>query len=96
MPILFVIPGPLRQHAGNRAEIRASFDGGSLTDAFHVLWREAPALRDRVLTELDEVRPHINVFVDAVNVRDAGGMNARVGANAEVVLLPAVSGGGCL
>jgi molybdopterin converting factor small subunit len=46
-----------------------------------------------VLTELDEVRPHINVFVDGINVRDAGGMDAPVAADAEVVLLPAVSGG---
>jgi molybdopterin converting factor small subunit len=93
MPIVFVIPGALRPHAGQRAEIRAPFDGGSLAQALHVLWSEAPALHDRVLTELDEVRPHINVFVDGVNVRDAGGMDARVGADAEVVLLPAVSGG---
>lgn len=93
MAILFVIPGALRQHAGERAEIRALFDGGTLSQALGLLWSEAPGLRDRVLTELDEVRPHINVFVDGVNVRDAGGMDARVGADAEVVLLPAVSGG---
>ena len=37
--------------------------------------------------------PHIGVCVAGVNVRDAGGMDARVGADAEVVLLPAVSGG---
>ena len=91
--LLFVIPGALRQHAGLRAEIRAPFPGGSLAQALRVLWGEAPALRDRVLTELDEVRPHINVFVDGVNVRDAGGMGAPVGADAEIVLLPAVSGG---
>lgn len=93
MPLLFVIPGALRPLAGNRAEIRTPFDGGSLAQAFEALWGTAPALRDRVLTELDEVRPHINVFVDGLNSRDSGGLSTRVDADAEVVLLPAVSGG---
>ena len=91
--MLFVIPGALRPLAGNRAEIRAPFDGGSLAEAFDALWGAAPALRDRVLTELDEIRPHINVFVDGLNSRDTGGLSTRVDADAEVVLLPAVSGG---
>ena len=93
MPVLFLIPGALRPLAGDRPEIQLAFDGGSLAQALEALWGVAPALRDRVLTELDEVRPHINVFVDGRNARDIGAMNARVGTDAEIVLLPAVSGG---
>jgi molybdopterin converting factor small subunit len=93
MPLLFVIPGALRPLAGDRTEIRAPFSGGSLAQALDVLWHDAPALRDRVLTELGVVRPHINVFVDGANARDLGGMTARVEPDAEIVLLPAVSGG---
>ena len=93
MALLFVIPGALRPLAGDRSEIRAPFPGGSLAQALGVLWNDAPALRDRVLTELDEVRPHVNVFVDGRNARDNGGMNAPVGEDAEIVLVPAVSGG---
>jgi molybdopterin converting factor small subunit len=91
--MLFIIPGALRSLAGDRAEISGSFGGGSLAQALDVLWRHAPALRDRVLTERGELRPHINIFVDGLNARDVGGMNARVDAEAEIVLLPAVSGG---
>jgi sulfur-carrier protein len=93
MPVLFVIPGALRALADNRSEIGAPFEGGSLAEALDALWRAAPALRDRVLTELDEVRPHINVFVNGRNARDIGGMTARVDPSAEIVMLPAVSGG---
>jgi len=93
MAVLFVIPGALRALAGDRPEIEVPFDGGSLAQALEALWRVAPALRDRVLTELDEVRPHVNVFIDGLNARDGGGMHARVESNAEVVLVPAVSGG---
>lgn len=88
-----LIPGGLRSLAGDRSEIRLSFEGGTLAEALELLWSAAPALRDRVLTELDEVRPHVNVFVDGQNARDIGMMNARVGPRAEIVLLPAVSGG---
>jgi len=93
MPLLFVIPGALRPLASDRAKIGAPFTGGSLAQALDALWQDAPALRDRVLTELDEVRPHINVFVDGRNARDIGGLAARVEPDAEIVLLPAVSGG---
>jgi molybdopterin synthase sulfur carrier subunit len=93
MPLLFLIPGALRALADNRSEIQLAFDGGSLAQALEALWGAAPALRDRVVTELDEVRPHINVFVDGLNARDTGGLSTRVDADAEVVLLPAVSGG---
>jgi len=93
MPLLFLIPGALRALADNRSEIQLAFYGGSLAQALEALWGAAPALRDRVVTELDEVRPHINVFVDGLNARDTGGLSTHVGADAEVVLLPAVSGG---
>jgi len=93
MPLLVVVPGALRPLAGDRPEIRVPFNGGSLAEALDALWNAAPALRDRVLTELDQVRPHINVFVDGLNAREIGAMNARVDEDAEIVLLPAVSGG---
>jgi molybdopterin converting factor small subunit len=93
MSVVFIIPGALRPLAGGYSDLRIPFDGGSLAQALHALWAAAPALRDRVMTELDEVRPHINVFVDGRNTRDLGGMNARVEPDAEIVLLPAVSGG---
>jgi molybdopterin converting factor small subunit len=45
------------------------------------------------MTERGDLRPHINVFVDGENIRFAGGLDAPVGADAEIIILPAVSGG---
>ena len=89
----FVIPGPLRDLAGNRGEVRVSGDAASVSGALELLWRECPGVRDRVLTELGEVRQHVNVFVDGESIRDGEGLATRVRDGAEIYILPALSGG---
>jgi sulfur-carrier protein len=93
MPVTFLIPGPLRPLAHDRAEVRVAAAPGPLSEALAMLWRECPAVRDRVLTERGEVRPHINIFVDGESIRDAHGLGTRVREGTEVFILPAVSGG---
>jgi molybdopterin synthase sulfur carrier subunit len=90
--VLFVISGALRQFAGSRSDV--AVDGaGPLRGALAALWAECPAVRDRVLTERGEVRPHINIFVDGEDIRYAGGLDTPVRDGSEVFLVPAVSGG---
>ena len=91
--LTFVIPGPLRELAGNRGEVRVSGDAQSVSEALVLLWREAPGVRDRVLTERGEVRQHVNVFVDGESIRDADGLGTRVRDGSEIYILPALSGG---
>ncbi len=99
MSLLFMIPGPLRELTGDRAEITVEGTEGtegaarSVSEALSLLWAACPAVRDRVLTERGEVRPHINIFVDGQNIRDTGGLAAPVRDGAEIYILPAVSGG---
>jgi molybdopterin synthase sulfur carrier subunit len=93
MAVLFVIPGALRALAGNREEVRVDAPAGPLSAALASLWRECPALRDRVITELGEVRPHVNIFVDGEDIRYAGGLAAPVRDGSEIFLIAAVSGG---
>ena len=92
MSVTFMLPGPLRPLAQNRAIVRVPARD-SLAEALAMLWSECPAVRDRVITEQGEVRPHINIFVDGESIRDAGGLATRVRDGAEVFILPAVSGG---
>ncbi|HET8774470.1 MAG TPA: ubiquitin-like small modifier protein 1 [Thermoanaerobaculia bacterium] len=89
----FVIPGPLRDLAGNRGEVRVNGSATSVSEALSLLWRECPGVRDRVLTELGEVRQHVNVFVDGESIRDTDGLATRVRDGAEIYILPALSGG---
>ena len=93
MPVNFVIPGPLREFAGNRSDVRTSGRAESVEAALLLLWRECPGLRDRVVTERGEVRPHVNIFVDGESIKYTGGLSAPVRDGAEIVILPALSGG---
>lgn len=93
MPITFMIPGPLRHLARERPEVSVEGAAGTVGEALSLLWADCPGVRDRVLTELGEVRPHVNIFVDGQNIRDAGGLSAPVRDGAEIYILPAVSGG---
>lgn len=93
MSLVFVIPGPLRELAGNREEIRLKGEAGTVSEALSLLWTHCPGVRDRVVTELGEVRPHVNIFVDGQSIRYAGGLAAAVRDGAEIFILPALSGG---
>lgn len=91
--MLVVIPGPLRELAGNRGEVRLEGEARSVGEALGLLWSLCPAVRDRVVTELGEVRPHVNIFVDGECIRFAAGLATPVHPRSEIVILPAVSGG---
>jgi len=93
MPVRFLIPGPLREFA--RGASAVSLDGAPATvgEALDALGAAHPGLRDRVLTERGDVRPHVNLFVAETNIRDAEGLGTPVPADCEIAILPAVSGG---
>lgn len=91
--MIFVIPGPLREVAGNRSEVLASGPASNLSEALALLWRDAPGVRDRVVTERGEVRQHVNIFVDGESIRYSGGLDTPVRKDSEILILPALSGG---
>jgi molybdopterin synthase sulfur carrier subunit len=93
MALTFVISGPLRELAGNRGQIRIARTSDDVSGALSLLWAEHPAFRDRMVTERGELRPHLNIFVDGESITFSGGFATRVRDGAEIVILPALSGG---
>ena len=93
MSLTFMIPGPLRELTVNREQIRVDGTARSLSEALSLLWADCPAIRDRMVTELGELRPHINIFVDGESIRYSGGFRTPVRDGAEIFILPALSGG---
>ncbi len=93
MPVLFHIPGALRQFTGGQATVRIENSPATLTEALSVLWTLYPGLRDRIATEQGHIREHVNIFIGNENVRYTGGLVSPIAAGAEISIVPAVSGG---
>jgi molybdopterin synthase sulfur carrier subunit len=52
-----------------------------------------PALERRVRDETGRTRVHVNLFVDADNIRDLDGIDTTVAGGSDVSIIPAISGG---
>jgi molybdopterin converting factor small subunit len=89
MSVVVQIPAPLRPQAQGRREGRPLTVG----EALSALWAMHPSLRDRVLDEQGQVRPHVNVFVGAESIRDGGGLAMPITDTCVIAIIPAVSGG---
>ena len=93
MAVRFLIPGPLRPFSGGASSVALPVSPATVADAIAALGATHPGLKERILTERGEVRPHVNLFVAETNIRDGGGLAMRVPDGAEIAILPAVSGG---
>lgn len=89
----FQIAGYLTEFTGGRAEIKIDRDAATVGEALNELWKAHVGLRDRVLTERGEVRPHVNVFVNSQVVRRDQVLQVPIEGETEICIMPAVSGG---
>jgi molybdopterin synthase sulfur carrier subunit len=94
------VPASLRTFAGGHGVVHVdlgpsgpsggSADVAALLDHLAVAY---PALERRVRDEQGRLRPHVNLFVGTVNIRDLDRLATTLADGSEVVILPAVSGG---
>jgi adenylyltransferase/sulfurtransferase len=89
--VTIFVPGPLRAYCAGKAEL--SLAAGSVQDVLAWLEQRHPALWRNVCNETGAVRRHLNVFVNADNVRDRDGVHTTLQPGDVVTILPAVSGG---
>jgi molybdopterin converting factor small subunit len=92
----FHIPSALRRWADDNeiVEIGLPLDVRmTVGEAIVMLGRDYPGIRQRVLDEQNNIRRHVNVFVDGENVRFANGGATQVTNDSEVRIYPAISGG---
>jgi len=93
MAVVFRIPGYLSPFTEGQKRITIEGPARNVREALESLWRKYPGVRDRVLTELGEVRTHVNIFVGAESIRYTGGLDSPLQGGEEVSIIPAVSGG---
>jgi molybdopterin converting factor small subunit len=67
-----------------------SADGRTVAELMFELDRRYPGIRFRMIDEQDAVRPHMRIFVNKEQIDDLG---VSLGADDEVHILQALSGG---
>lgn len=93
MPVTVRIPTYLAVFAGGRNSFALDSAPATVYAALEALWEVHPGLRDRIVDEQGQVRQHINIFVGEEAIRFADGLSTMVPADAEILIVPAVSGG---
>jgi len=89
--IIVHVPGPLRCYCGGVDQLSISAD--TVRAALEELERTQAALYGNICDETGAVRRHLNVFVNADNVRDLDGIDTTLAPGDVLTVLPAVSGG---
>jgi molybdopterin synthase sulfur carrier subunit len=85
------VPGALRAYCGGATEL--SIAARTVRAALEELERNQAALYRNICDETGTVRRHLNVFVNADNVRDLDGIDTTLRPGDVLTILPAVSGG---
>jgi molybdopterin synthase sulfur carrier subunit len=91
-PVVTVhLTAPLRPYCGGVARLEVA--AASVQAVLRQLERSEAPLHRNLCDETGAVRRHLNVFVNATNVRDLAGVDTALKAGDVVTFLPAVSGG---
>ena len=95
MQVRVRLPTQLRNLAAGASSVVVVVDStpvtvGSVLDS---LATTHPALERRVRDETGRTRIHVNLFVDADNVRDLDGVDTTGADGSDVSIIPAISGG---
>jgi sulfur-carrier protein len=81
----------LHEYTGGRAELELELSKGATVAAVLAeLERRFPGLRFRVVDEQGRVRPHMHLYLGNERIQD---LDRRVGAQSELHLIGALSGG---
>jgi molybdopterin converting factor small subunit len=87
------LSGHLKEFSNGQTEIGVHGNHKTVGDVLASLWTEHLSLRDRVLNELGEVRPHVNIYYHGEDIRRQHGLQTHVDPGSELHIFNAVSGG---
>lgn len=71
----------------------AAFAAQTVAELFALYFERWPAVRGYVLDDQGEVRRHVKVLVDGLNIKDRSKLTDRINKNSEVYVFQALSGG---
>ena len=72
------LSGHLKSFSNGQTEIGVPGSHETVADLLASLWSQHLSLRDRILTEQGEIRPHVNIYYDGEDVRRQKGLQTPV------------------
>jgi len=91
MAVTVLIPTTLRSFTNSNSETQLS--GNTVDEVLKNLLAEYPEAKNALFDENENLRAFINVFVDGIHIDELDKFNTKVNDNAEIMLIPAISGG---
>ncbi len=91
MSVNVYIPTPFRHLVGNRATVRAK--GSTISDLLNDLDHQFPGFKAQVVDGTGTRAPHINIYVNQVEIENLAGEATQVKEGDEVAVIPALAGG---
>ncbi len=85
------IPSSLRRLTGSAAVIEET--AATVGELIARLDARFPGFGARICEPDGQLKRHINIFINGVNLRDRQGMQTALGADDEVLIAPAMAGG---
>ena len=94
MTVTLQLPAALAPYAGGQREITlAGAAGATVAAVLEQLAGTLPVLERRIRDERAEIRRHVNVYVNGVDIRTLSGAESPVPDGAVIDVIAAVSGG---
>jgi molybdopterin converting factor small subunit len=95
MQVRVRLPTQLRDLAAGASSVVVVVDSTPVTvrSVLDSLAATHPALERRVRDETGRTRVHVNLFVDADNIRDLDDVETTVADGSDLSIIPAISGG---
>ncbi len=91
MPVTIIIPGALRQFAGERSELEV--ESGTVGEALTQLTSVYPELRHHLYIDSRTLRNFINVYLNEEDIRHLQGFQNVIKDSDLITIVPSIAGG---
>ena len=85
------IPSPLRRFTNGQSEIEV--DGDNVKNILDQLFDAHPDIKNHLIEENGNLRNFVNIFINGEDIRQKGGLDAKISNGSDIRIIPSIAGG---